>query len=169
MKYEIAFDYFYQRLEPLKEAEMTQLLHVIKQSRMGQQLIFEDFGHISFDDDDTRKRFGHVESTNGFDRKKSNCIIFDLPISDQNHNRYNKLFLYSYSSKIATYYGYVMLNIEKNHSCQIADIYGDSTDILVSLNKSVISFNHMDTWEAMLKQAREFKASLKKNKETEAA
>ena len=152
--YNIEFSYYYQFFNNLKIKECDLLRHIIEGARICQYIHFNNYANISFNDDDKLSKFGKVELFENFDRKKTNCMVFDLPISQMNNCRYNKLFLYMHSTRSDTYYGFVLYNTETSRCTQIADVSGEPNDIIQRLNKCICDFNRCDKLEKQLAKKR---------------
>ncbi|MBO5005490.1 MAG: hypothetical protein J6D03_09720 [Clostridia bacterium] len=151
-KYNIEFNYYYQLFNNFKTKECDLINNIIKGSpRMNEYMRFESYANVSFDEDDKLHKIGHVTLSDGYERKKTNCMVFNLPESQFNHNRYNKLFLYTHSTTSTTYYGYLLLNTKTGRHTQIADVSGEINDIIVHMNKTIVGFNTSDKFEKQLK------------------
>ena len=152
--YFIEFSYYYQIFNNLKIKECDLLRHIIEVARIGQYIYFNNYANISFDVEDKLSRFGKVELFENFDRKKTNCMVFNLPKSQINNNRYNKLFLYMHSTRSDTYYGFVLYNTATGKCTQIPDVSGEPNDIIQRLNKCICDFNICDKLEEQLAEKR---------------
>ena len=115
---------------------------------------FNNYANISFDAEDKLSRFAKIELLENFDRKKTNCMVFNLAKSQLNNDRYNKLFLYMHSTRSDTYYGFVLYNTATSKCTQIADVSGEPNDIIQRLNKCICDFNTCDKLEKQLAEKR---------------
>ena len=152
--YFIEFSYYYQIFNNLKIKECELLRHIIEGSRIGQYMNFNNYANISFDDEDKLSRFAKIELLENFDRKKTNCMVFNLAKSQLNNDRYNKLFLYMHSTRSDTYYGFILYNTATDKCTQIADVSGEPNDIVQRINRCICDFNACDKLEKQLAEKR---------------
>lgn len=152
--YDIEFSYYYQIFSNFKIKECELLANIINGARIGEFINFQNYARITFDPEDKLIRYGHVELFDGFDRRKTNCMVFSIPRSQVNNNRYNKLFLYTHNNKGETFYGYILYNTMTGRCTQIADVSGEPNDIVRHLNNTIYGFNKSDEFEKQLEEKR---------------
>lgn len=133
--YNIKFDFWKINVDPLKEKEINRLIWIIGQSRHVCDIEFTTFGEMKFDNEtDPNHLLPSVEEQESFNRRKSNCAIFDIHV-EHGTNFYNKLFLYHSNNKRIGNWGYVLLNTETNETKHAYFIYDDLNDIIIHINK----------------------------------
>lgn len=152
--YNIKFDFWKINADPLKEKEINKIIWIIGQSRHVYDISFENFGEMKFDEEvDSNHLFPIVEEHNEFNRRKSNCAIFDIHVQ-HGTNFYNKLFLYHSNNKRVGNWGYVLLNTETNDTRHTYFINDDLNDIILHINKILnkMTRNESTKFEDLLKK-----------------
>lgn len=133
--YNLEFSFWRINVDPLKEKEINKVIWILSQSRHVQDISHAGFGELTFDEiNDEQHWHPIVEEQMGFNRRKSNCAIFDIHLT-KGTNFYDKLFLYHSNNKRIGNWGYVLYNTKTKKSKHIYFIYDDLNDLISHINK----------------------------------
>lgn len=132
-KYNFNFDYYYIECSNFKEKELLILRHVINGARIGQQLIFNKYGNISFEENDIQHKCPIITEFNSFMRGKTNCIIFNL----NNVPKYDICIVYQTVFKNDGFYGYIFYNTKTHKYKHIYNITYDLSSLINSITRSI--------------------------------
>ena len=144
MKYDLKISFCYERADNFKEKQFNYLVSNLMSATYHGKIQYKCPGHIEWDPEDKTHVHPHIEEMSEFKKKSTNCIVFNLPRSYQNHNIYNKLFLYFYENKKTLTYGYFLYNDETKLTTHSFNIQGDLNDLFIALNNS---FEYMSKYK----------------------
>lgn len=135
--YNLEFKFWKINVDPLKEKEVNKVIWILSQSRHVQDINHVGFGELSFDElKDNNHLCPIVEEQMSFNRRKTNCAIFDIHLT-RGTNFYDKLFLYHSNNKRVGNWGYVLYNTKTKKSKHVYFIYDDLNDLISHINKSL--------------------------------
>lgn len=111
-----------------KDKEMRILMSTISSCRIGEEISFNQYGHITYNDTIGTKI--HLdEMGDHYDKNLTNCLIYDIVPSSYNKD-YTKLFIYQSIGKEISNYGFIMLDEKNNKEIEVHTLeYSD--DILI--------------------------------------
>lgn len=128
--------------DPFKQKHSVVVRNLLEGSRLKQQLQFDTYAHLTFDENDKCLRYPHIESIEGF-TKKTNCIIYNLYETEENPGIFNKLFITYYQGKHVPFYGYMFYHTETHRFVHKYFVSAEFGELAVALNKS---FNTIYKW-----------------------
>lgn len=135
--YNLKFSFWRINVDPLKEKEINKVIWILSQSRHAQDISHVGYGELTFDDFHDEQHWNPiVEEQMCFNRRKSNCAIFDIHLT-RGTNFYDKLFLYHSNNKRIGNWGYVLYNSETKKSKHVYFIYDDLNDLISHINKAL--------------------------------
>lgn len=135
--YNLEFSFWNINVDPLKEKEINKVIWILSQTRHVQDISHVGFGELTFDEiNDERHWHPIVEEQMCFNRRKSNCAIFDIHLT-RGTNFYDKLFLYHSNNKRIGNWGYVLYNSKTKKSKHTYFIYDDLNDLISHINKAL--------------------------------
>lgn len=138
--YNLEFSWHGINADNFKQKNVGHILQYINAGSMYQYYQFSTYGRIDFADDDTRHLHPIVTEQDKFNRTKTNCLIFDMPVCDSNDGTYDKMFLYYTNGKTMSNYGFVLYNSTTNHMVHKAYIEDTFEDLIKSMSKVM---NHL--------------------------
>lgn len=143
--YKIKFGFWKINVSPLKEKEINKIIYIVSQSRHCQDISFEQFGNMYFDEENDPNHWNPLVNTqDAFNRRNTTCAIFD--VHPQNgFDQFNKMFLYKTHGSRINNYGIVMYNTKTGESSHQYFIYDDLYDIILHINKIL---NRLDRKES---------------------
>lgn len=121
--------------------------NLVSNSRLKDELVFNSFGLITYNDEDKQHRYPNIEILGSEFNKKTNCIIFDLKESVKNNNYYNKLFLYHSSGPNIGNYGYVLYNTETGKYVHKYFIDYEYESLMCSINQSLNLLSNLEIYD----------------------
>ena len=77
-EFTFTMDYMYQDIDTWKEKDAVIISNTIGCSRMGQHYVRDGYGVISFADTDKKREFANIVVSPEFDKKRTNCIVFNI-------------------------------------------------------------------------------------------
>lgn len=135
--YSLEFSFWKINVDPLKEKEINKVIWILSNTRHVQDICHVGFGELTFDElHDEQHWHPIVEEQMTFNRRRSNCAIFDIHVT-RGTNFYDKLFLYHSNNKRNGNWGYVLYNSNTKKSKHVYFIYDDLNDLISHINKSL--------------------------------
>lgn len=119
-----------------KKKNAAIIINMIKGSRLNFDMVFESYGHIEFDEEDTSHRYPNIIHLDDFNRTKTNCLIYNLNDTYKNPSKYNKCFIYHTAGPQEGNYGYVFYNTETGEMMHKYFISHEFDYLCVKLNES---------------------------------
>lgn len=113
-----------------KQSNAAMINGMIAGGRMGEYYVFSSYALMYFDDDDKNNLHPIVELQDKFNRTKTNCMVYDMPINEANRGYYDKMFLYHSNGTSIGNYGLVLYNTETKRCVHISFI-DDAMDSLL--------------------------------------
>lgn len=154
----VEFTHCYFDCNNFKQKDIDTLLYVISQSRLIHDMNFAGYGVISFDEEnDKPHRYPNIRFANDdgskiqFNRKGTNCLMFDLYKTDNNPT-YDKLFLYHTNAKNGQgiWYGWIIYDsVTKKYSHRFF-IEHDIQELLLALNRCFYNINTVNKLNQLL-------------------
>lgn len=96
-----------------KQKQVTILRNVLEGGRLIWDMKFSTFAIITFDEEDTKHLYPHIQEIEDYNRLHTNCMIYDLFKTDANRGFYDKLIIYQTNgAKGNGYFGYFLYNSE---------------------------------------------------------
>lgn len=131
----------------IKEKVSELMRRVIEGSpRMSEDFVFEGYGVITYKDE--AQLHAEVEMLEKFSKKNTNCMVFRMPATSRNRNRYTHMFLYwTYNVGKNDMSSYLLYNENTGRCVHIANIEGDLNDIMSSMNRTINECNTADKLE----------------------
>lgn len=162
-KINVEFTHCYFNCNNFKQKDVEMLLYVISQSRLIHDMKFGGYAVISFDEEnDKPHRYPEIKfaDDNGndlqFNRKGTNCLMFDLYKTDKNPT-YDKLFLYHTTAKNGqgVWYGWIIYNTKTKKYSHRFFIEHDTQELLLALNRCFCNINTVNKFQELLDKDRE--------------
>lgn len=120
-----------------KQKNVSHILQYINAGLMHNYYVFSSYGRIDFDEEDKKHLYPIVTEQEKFNRTKTNCLIFDMPVCDSNDGTYDKMFLYYSNGKAVSNYGMVFYNSETNDMIHKAFIDDTFEDLIKMMSKTI--------------------------------
>lgn len=136
IQHNLKFDVWKEETSNWNERDALHLANVISICRLGQNMKFDKFGTISYTEDDKNTHWMPiVTEQEAFNKKASNCMIFNLDIPNSD---YDKIFVYHYKAGVKGRSGYY-IHSTTNPEIHIHKYYmaNDMNILLSSLNRVV--------------------------------
>jgi len=95
-----------------KQKQALIIINTIAGGRLNNDMTFDGYGHIEFDENDTKNRYPIINHLDGYNRNKTNCLIYDLKDTQKNQGYYDKCFIYHSAGRQEGNYGFVLYNTE---------------------------------------------------------
>jgi len=95
-----------------KQKQALIIINTIAGGRLSNDMTFSGYGHIEFEETDTKNRYPIVSYLDAYNRNKTNCLIYDLKDTHKNQGYYDKCFIYHTVGRQEGNYGYVLYNSE---------------------------------------------------------
>ena len=116
-KYTFEFWRYNFATDNFKSKHAAIIKETICSSRMGRAIVFDSFGHISYNEWDEANQYPTVEGVEEFNRNKVNCLIFNIKKEELTLDPgvgcpYDKLFVYYTANIHEPNYGYVLYSTE---------------------------------------------------------
>ena len=108
-KYNLKFGFWNINIDPIKEKEANKIIWILSQTRHANDISFANYAEITFDLKDDKHWNPIAEDQMVFNRRKSNCMVFDIHLT-RGVDYYDKLFLYHSNNKRISNWGYVLYN-----------------------------------------------------------
>lgn len=135
-------------ISTFKEKIARIIINTIGGSRLNKNMKFESFGKIEFNEDDINEKHPFITTMDQFNRVKTNCLIYNLPVNNTNNGFYDKCFVYYHtSSKDIVNYGYIFYNSKTNDVLHDYYIEPSYDELMKHLNQSFNSFERRDIIE----------------------
>lgn len=134
--YKLDFDVWKEMMDVWKEREANHFVNVIGICRLGVFMQFRNYGTFKFEEgDEDSKWHPIVIEQESYNRKNSNCLIFNLDIDNCD---YDRVFIYYHASKLKGHSGYYIYS-SKDPSKHIHKYYmdNDMNRIILSLNSVI--------------------------------
>ena len=80
-KYNLKFEFWNINVDPIKEKEANKIIWILSQTRHVKDLSFANYGEMTFDPNDDNHWKPIVEHLMVFNRRKSNCMVFDIHLT----------------------------------------------------------------------------------------
>ena len=155
--YDIHFDWHNINPSNFKQRMVSEISTMIGAGRMCEFFKFNGYARIDFHEDDVHHFNPFVEVQDKFNRTKTNCLIFDMPINNANRGYYDKMFLYHVNGTSVGNFGYVLYNTTTG-KCTHKNYVDDAVDELVqSLAKTVNNMRRYDIHAIYHKKNNEIK------------
>ena len=115
MQTKLEFTHCFFTCDPFKFSEVERMNKFMSICKIGEEVHFEGFGNISFDESDTQNRYPTItwdeEYLKEYSRKHCNCLVYNLDESYRNDGEWDKLFIYQTKrTNNVVWYGYVAYN-----------------------------------------------------------
>lgn len=135
-KYNLTFDVWKEMPSVWNQRESSHLAHTISVCRMGRFMKFKNYGHFTYTEEDSYKKFFPIiEELDGYSRKNANCMIFDLNIPNCD---YDKVFVYQIRSGLKGSMGYyIHSSTNPDHHIHKYYLANDINTLLLSLNMTI--------------------------------
>ena len=145
-----------------KQKEAMYLNTLIGSSRLSNDMQFDGYGSMTFDEEDTQHGTAILQWTdeNGepmpYSRKNSSCLVYTLKKTDHNPGTFDKLFLYHTMSHSGTglWYGWIAYNTHTKKYTHRFFIDHDPQDLMHALNKWLYHLQTVKTSERILSESR---------------
>lgn len=148
MNYDFDLDVHYIEFDNFKQKQVAIFRHVLEASRLMFDMKFHSYATITLDPEDTHHLHPHIEETEAFNRLKTNCLVYDMPITDANKGYFDKCFIYqSVGSKGNGFYGYLLYNSETKQLDHVFYIEREEGAICRRLNKTISLMRHRDKYQ----------------------
>lgn len=108
--YKFEFQQYNFSCDNFKQKQALIIINTIAGSRLNNDMIFSGYGHIEFEETDTKNRYPIVSYIDVYNRNKANCLIYDLKNTKKNQGYYDKCFIYHTIGSKEGNYGYVLYN-----------------------------------------------------------
>lgn len=151
--YQIDFSLPYMVVENLKQKDYLNVIGIITGTRLGEFVKLIGPGVISYDTGDMQRIHPIVTLLDKFNRNKTNCIVFDLPINYKNFGYYDKLFIYYVGNNKSGGFGLVIYNSKTNKSISYNNIGKEYDDITRKLNQLVNFWQTKDLYKYSQKKS----------------
>lgn len=135
-KYNLKFGFWNINIDPIKEKEANKIIWILSQTRHVKDISFANYAEITFDLKDDKHWNPIAEDQMVFNRRKSNCMVFDIHLT-RGVDYYDKLFLYHSNNKRISNWGYVLYNTKTGKSKHTYFIYDDLNDLIGHINKAL--------------------------------
>lgn len=132
MKYKLNFEFWNINVDNLKEKEINKITWILSQSLQSKNISLYKYGELKFNDDDIHHYHPIVDEQEVFNRRKTNCAIYNMNLSI-----YDKLFLYHTNGKKVSNYGYVLYNSKTKNTKHRYFISDDLNDIIMHINRDL--------------------------------
>ena len=142
-KYNLKFGFWNINVDPIKEKEANKIIWILSQTRHAKDISFANYAEITFDLKDDKHWNPIAEDQMVFNRRKSNCMVFDIHLT-RGVDYYDKLFLYHSNNKRISNWGYVLYNTKTGKSKHTYFIYDDLNDLIGHINKALNSMMRKD-------------------------
>lgn len=142
-KYNLKFGFWNINIDPIKEKEANKIIWILSQTRHANDISFTNYAEITFDLKDDKHWNPIAEDQMVFNRRKSNCMVFDIHLT-RGVDYYDKLFLYHSNNKRISNWGYVLYNTKTRKSKHTYFIYDDLNDLIGHINKALNSMMRKD-------------------------
>lgn len=147
MNYDFDLDVHYIEFDNFRQKQVTMLKYIIGGSRLMFDMKFNCYATVTFDNDDTHHLHPHITETETFNRLKTNCLVYDMPVTSANKGYYNKCFIYqSIGPKGNGFYGYLLYNTESKKLNHVYYIEREEGALCRRLNKTISLFRHRDKY-----------------------
>ena len=144
-KYNLKFEFWNINVDPIKEKEANKIIWILSQTRHVKDISFANYGEMTFDHNDDKHWKPIVEDLMVFNRRQSNCMVFDIHLT-KGINYYDKLFLYHSNNKRIGNWGYVLYNTKTGKSKHTYFIYDDLNDLISHINKALNTMMRNDNF-----------------------
>jgi hypothetical protein len=136
-KYEgVVFQYPYVEYTNFKQKEASSLIYMLSKQRLNDDMQFESYANMSFDENDMRHEFPVFTAHATYSRKNTNCLIYNISNSPRdNVHKYDKLFIYHYVGKVYSYYGFALLNTNTKEYSNRFVIDHEEGELFMALNR----------------------------------
>lgn len=141
-KYKFEFSRWHFNYDNFKQKNITILRNTIEQSRLANEIKFDNYANLSFDEEDSILKYPIVSILEEYNRNKTNCIVYNILNKDL-EGIFNKLFIIQYIGKIESHYGLVFYNDITHKFFHKFFINYDLSDLCIHINKSftTLKFN----------------------------
>lgn len=132
----LKLDYLYQTFSPFKESEVSNIINLVSNSRVGKFIRFKCYGNASFNEEDVKHENVTIKELDGFVRKNSNVIVFEV-IDENCKSVYTELFLYHNTTTSQSSYSLINYNSRTGKISHKIQIDYDSYDLMIVLNRAI--------------------------------
>ena len=162
------FQYPYMHYDNFKQKEAIQLLYIISGLRLNSEMKFDGYASITFDVDDKKSEHPIFTMLDGFERKNSQALVFDISESYRNtEHHFDKLFLYTMngkSSASSNYYGFMLYSTEHKDSSNHFWIDKDANDLFLHINQTFNTMMNIPKLKKLRELSDSIQESLNRNK-----
>ena len=116
-----------------KEKEILNIANIITSSRLGDDVYFSGYGHMSFIEEDNKHWYPHITKLDGFTRNKTNVMMLSI----KSNNKYDNIFIYQTTTKDSGFYGILCFNTETQKSLHIYNVEYDWSRLVIVLSRVV--------------------------------
>ena len=109
-KYNFEFWHWNFPCSNFKKKQAHIIINMIDLSKLNDDMVFESFGNIKFDETDKSHKYPEISYMEDFNRVKTNCLIYNLKNTSKNQGVYDKCFIYNSVGTYENNYGYVFYN-----------------------------------------------------------
>ena len=141
-KFDFEFDltHYYQFFDNFKEKQIGILQNFLGGDPILYETIsFNSYAHISFDDNDKKRKHPYITIIDKVGRGKCNCLIYDVKTNEWNNNFYDKLFIYKGDVRKYETYGYVFYNTKTGDVSHIFEIEQGNDLLVQRLKRNIFS------------------------------
>lgn len=137
MEYKFNFDVWKLDCDPFKDESLcSKIINTIRYSRIGKHVGFDTYADLTFEGEDADKHWHPiVRTTETFNKKKTNCIVFNMD-ADNEHG-FDKMFLYR-STHASGQYGFAFVNTSTNYVYHRYYISDDIAYLISTLNQAIL-------------------------------
>ena len=132
----LKLNYFYQTFSPFKESEVSNIINLIGNSRVGKCIRFKCYGNASFNEE-VKHDTVTVKELDNFERKNSNLVVFEV-IDENCKFVYTELFLYHNITTSQSSYGLISYNSRTGKISHKIQIDYDPYDLMIALNRAML-------------------------------
>lgn len=150
--YNLEFNMPYIDVDNFKQKPMSILISMITNSRLGEHMVFEGTGNITFESKDVKHYKPIVTVLDKYNRLKSNCLVFHLPITTCNRRYFDKLVIYYTAGSKIPSYGYVLHNSKTGKSAHIYCLDYDNINLLKCLNQTFNTLYNREIYDYYTKK-----------------
>jgi hypothetical protein len=128
-----------------KEKIARIIIGTIAGARLNANMKFESYGRIEFNENDVNETHPYICTMEQFNRVKTNCLIYNLPVTNTNNGFYDKCFIYCHTStKDVVNYSYIFYNTQTNDILHDYYIEPEFDELFRHLNQTFNSFEKRD-------------------------
>lgn len=124
--------------EPFREKDTNQLTHIIRQGRLGQDMVLDGYYSMSQNEECKQNHqpyfYDFKFETEEFMRRRITALVYDISGSERNTSTYNKMIILTHTINKTGYYHYVLVDTNTNRCSSHFYKNKNPTDFLNDLN-----------------------------------